>query len=980
MIIPLAQEKPPPGALPGLEDENLEDSLSSSSSSLSDYISEDILDSDEIAREIGVWTGSEASDWEFGPLIRPPRPARGKPGPRARAPEPGAAGASSMDDFRPPRGAREIKILRDFENAGLVQNNLNDQKNPMKINKKGAKPKNINNTKKVSGGGSRGGKSRKSSEALGTARPKPAQGDTKKGQGPSRQDPKDRPPVVSSGRPLPENNCKKPLLASSPPPRKKKLPLPITFMDQALEFGEEVIKKGLLWESEDDESSNQSCHSGPDLSLAKRAFSSFNERGLFKHLLGTDKEGLTIYNDEWLGELNKGMHDPKNPFGDTYDISETTMLEISIRTAKKLPPDKYWGDEDAPEYNHKPCRICKKAAKYNLLPAPAPRLTPKSYKKLRLSPPDLPGDQRTDNSCKFVFSGPSRVETFTRSGRRCTQLDLSQAPPSPSAGEQGPPSANQERPGTPPPLPSGSGGRQPTPMPPPPPPRGEGLAARPGESSDLGSGSDRPVDLRDARRSKAEGARGRRQTKKKVKKSPGKKMQEAQADRFTGFKTNAKGKGKAGVAGGKPAYARGASGGASRTRSDLEEGELSSPELDLTDYEDVTSGEEASRHNTTPNSPSVLLGAGSPAPYAALAAYGGHQGDMSALEPRSPSRGQGRASSALGGARILTTPSPDPVPFRRSPNGPNQMRYPDYMRTHHHSTPPGLLGVPEASFFSQEFLAQNGGEPGEPGARLGTGRPQGDEEEVDLNVSGDLTQGRPDPGRFPGISPIRGPPTPTRDENTPPDPTLQEQTERLNRSQRIMEEIRRAEAMLTIQDTPIRSLAEHPDINSVINTARALDRSSPTDALGAAMAASGITTPARGEGAVNIQVNIHAPQQVVNASPSYQISSHRHVTINQGEGGRTAPPSPHYQPPSPDYAAYPVGRGGGASLPPSRGASLPRHHLGSPLPPTTRPTRSPPLRPPAGRPWRSWSRTRTWRSTHKKGGGPLNKGATSPVS
>ena len=367
-------------------------------------------------------------------------------------------------------------------------------------------------------------------------------------------------------------------------------------------------------------------------------------------------------------------------------------------------------------------------------------------------------------------------------------------PPTTSAGPApSTSSAGQARPSANPEMPASQA------MPPPNPPTSptmkavvelEEVLAR-GSSSDVGTGSDRPEDPREASRDKTEEARGARQGRKKVKKSPSRRMQESQVERFSGFKPNAKGKGKAGVAGGKPAHARGASGGAGANRDrsaslrrlkDREEGELLSQEDEAydPDFVDISSGEEEhSRHNTTPTTPSTLRAA-SPAPYAALAAYGGYQGDVSALGG-SPGE-QGQATPSAG----QSEGAPSPGPFRRSPSGGNMRRMPDYMRQSHRGPPPGFRGVPEAQIY-QEDVRVSGNFTSIPltpphhqegqgrQEALGAGQPAPEEDAVFLNTSGNLTQEQPEPGHSDatledcGISPIRGG-TPTRDENVPPLP------------------------------------------------------------------------------------------------------------------------------------------------------------------------------------------------------------------
>ena len=425
-------------------------------------------------------------------------------------------------------------------------------------------------------------------------------------------------------------------------------------------------------------------------------------------------------------------------------------------------------------------------------------------------------------------------------------------------------------------------------MAPPPPPVNPNppQASQPGadaEASNLGSGSDRPVDHSEARKGKSEEARTARKSrpgKKAVMRSPGKNLQEGQVRAVTGYKTKPKGKPRASSSGGKPASkARGASKGAARPDRPEESPKYSptDPMYDP-DYTDFSSEEEGQRHNTTPTS-STLLRGGSPAPYAALAQYAGYEGDVSATEPQpSTSRGQGavQGASARGqGEASLNTPPPPspPGPYRRSANGPNITRLPPEMRRHHHQAPPGRSfaparprGPPVASYtFEDAFGEFEGGQPRPSSTPLH----QQEEDEVladAFNLSGDLTQeAEPGHGQPPlDVSAIGG--TPTRDENTPPTPPAGTPTnDVLTRGEALMGEIRRAERILGIEGTPIESLQRHPELPGVL-ASEIMRQRAAQDPLGEAVASIG--TPVRG--VTNVQINIHAPQQVVNISPGRQ--------------------------------------------------------------------------------------------------------------
>ena len=425
-------------------------------------------------------------------------------------------------------------------------------------------------------------------------------------------------------------------------------------------------------------------------------------------------------------------------------------------------------------------------------------------------------------------------------------------------------------------------------MAPPPPPVNPNppQASQPGadaEASDLGSGSDRPVDHSEARKGKSEEARTARKSrpgKKAVMRSPGKNLQEGQVRAVTGYKTKPKGKPRASSSGGKPASkARGASKGAARPDRPEESPKYSptDPMYDP-DYTDFSSEEEGQRHNTTPTS-STLLRGGSPAPYAALAQYAGYEGDVSATEPQpSTSRGQGAAQGASargqGEASLNTPPPPSPPgPYRRSANGPNITRLPPEMRRHHHQAPPGRSfaparprGPPVASYtFEDAFGEFEGGQPRPSSTPLH----QQEEDEVladAFNLSGDLTQeAEPGHGQPPlDVSAIGG--TPTRDENTPPTPPAGTPTnDVLTRGEALMGEIRRAERILGIEGTPIESLQRHPELPGVL-ASEIMRQRAAQDPLGEAVASIG--TPVRG--VTNVQINIHAPQQVVNISPGRQ--------------------------------------------------------------------------------------------------------------
>ena len=910
-VLPLAQARPLRVDSPVPEANPSEDSSPSSKSSISDYISEDLWDSDEIAENIGVLTETDSED--EAPRALSPAPPSGPSGPLAHLPEARGAGASSMDDFAQPQGRRARKILQDFESsANLVLQNNKEYKKPKNFNTM-QKPENLKN---VSPGRLRGG-TQKGTKAVGAASPEPAKGnlDNKTAVGIDTRNrlPADSSAAVALSKQKFRNYEKRPPEIH----REEIRPLPATWVDQIHLFKDELIRKGLSW------ADNQFCHSEQDPTIYDQAFENANDLGFESELVGMDREGLTVWNSEWLAELRLGLQEEDTPFGDSFDVSDVQSLEVSIRTAKKLPPDRFWG-EGANIYKLKPCKTCKKANKYYLFPPPAPRLTSEVYEALRTpsTPPDKTGQS---NPNKFVFSGPSRVVVTSRSGRRCTQLDLS-----------------QEREGNAPPSPPPPSGETGQPMPPPPPPANPPQAGQPqaeAEASDLGSGSDRPVDHSEARKDKTEGARAARKArpgKKPVMRSPGKNMQEGQVRALTGFKTKPKGKPRAGSSGGKPASkARGASGGAAR-RERPEESPKYSPEDSRydpdPDYVDLSSEEEERRHNNTPTS-STLLRGGSPAPYAALARYGGYEGDVSVLEqqPSTSGRGQGHAQGEAARGQeeaSLNTPSP-PGPHRRSPNGPNITRLPPEMRRHHHRAPPGLSlipsrprGPPEASYTIEDAFGEFRGDPPCPSSTPLHAQEEDEVLQDAFNLSGELTSQEREPGQGQpplDISSIRG--TPTRDENTPPTPPdtkrLREQELVFQRGERLMEEIRRAERRLGIEGTPIQSLQDHPDLPAVLASEVMRQRCQETsqDLLGEAVSAIG--TPVRG---VNIQVNIHAPQQVVNISPGRQsdpgdpnISSH--MMLDPTEPAPLAEPVPG----PPPTGAIRVGtghNGAGIYLPP----------------------------------------------------------------
>ena len=108
--LPLAQARSPRVDSPVPEAAPSEDDSPSTISSVSDYISEDLWDSDEIRENIGVLAGTDSED--EAPQALSPAPPRGPSGPLAHLPEARGAGASSMDDFVQPQGRRARKILQ----------------------------------------------------------------------------------------------------------------------------------------------------------------------------------------------------------------------------------------------------------------------------------------------------------------------------------------------------------------------------------------------------------------------------------------------------------------------------------------------------------------------------------------------------------------------------------------------------------------------------------------------------------------------------------------------------------------------------------------------------------------------------------------------------------------------------------------------------------------------------------------------------
>ena len=90
-----------------------------------------------------------------------------------------------------------------------------------------------------------------------------------------------------------------------------------------------------------------------------------------------------------------------------------------------------------------------------------------------------------------------------------------------------------------------------------------------------------------------------------------------------------------------------------------------------------------------------------------------------------------------------------------------------------------------------------------------------------------------------------------------------------------MGEIRRAERILGIEGTPIESLQRHPELPAVL-ASEIMRQRAAQDPLGEAVASIG--TPVRG--VTNVQINIHAPQQVVNISPGRQDLSPGHHDPN----------------------------------------------------------------------------------------------------
>ena len=373
--------------------------------------------------------------------------------------------------------------------------------------------------------------------------------------------------------------------------------------------------------------------------------------------------------------------------------------------------------------------------------------------------------------------------------------------------------------------------------------------SRPGgasESSDLGSDHGDPRgDHQDSRGAKAQEVREERLARAdkvrkeagKIRRSPGKEQLSRQAEYFEGF-------GKGGAASCGSAQAEQVDG---RVILDQEEGELE---------EDVSSEDEARqtiRPGTTPSS-ALRDDAG---PFQALARHGlvhGFQSEQSQGRRCQTSSGymamlQARGSGSPPPHRrapptSASTPQPvqghqeDPQdlqspegPFRRDPNGPNMRRLPAEMLIHHHQPGPSALAPPPGFENVQpgalEALAQE--EPAQDASEPAT-------DEVDLNISGDLTS----------QSPGREPMTPTRDEDG------DEATPHHSpRTLQLLEEISRAEENFAREmgynPTPaIPSLVGHPDLRRRLEANRmGRGTASPQDVLGQAMAATGISAQDR---------------------------------------------------------------------------------------------------------------------------------------